>query len=153
MAHPISPLPPCEPSTVAHMGPPNRQEVRRPPSAGKDIPRARPPYSGVLCPYHRAAGSHCRRLYLGRWSDGGPGRGRGHAPRAQERTPPEHDPPPADTYAQTIVRVDDDDNQPCQTARWSSSGPSCRRGLAPQTDTAEGTQPHETARQGRGYPM
>jgi hypothetical protein len=58
-----------------------------------------------------------------RWSGGGPGRGRGHAPRAQGWTPPKHNPPPADAYAWTIVRVDDDEDQPHQTARWSGSGP------------------------------
>jgi hypothetical protein len=71
-------------------------------------------------------------------------------PERRSGHPPERDPPPADAYTRTIARVDDDDDQPRQTTRWSSGGPSRGRGLAPQTDTVDRTQPHKTARRGGG---
>jgi hypothetical protein len=69
-----------------------------------------------------------------RWRDGGPGR----------------DPLPANAYARTVARVDDNSDQPRQTARWSGGGPSRRCRHAPRMDTAGRTQPHETARRGGG---
>jgi hypothetical protein len=93
-----------------------------------------------------------------RWSGSGPGRGRGHAPRAQERYSPTAEyhactiawlEAMVDAYTRVLERGDndvDDNDQPCQTARWSGGGPSRGHGLAPQTDTADHTQPRETAR-------
>jgi hypothetical protein len=72
------------------------------------------------------------RPQTARWSGGGPGRGRGHAPRAQGRTSPDRNPPTAEHYAQVMARIDaeyppttdayarvierDDDSQSRQTA-------------------------------------
>jgi hypothetical protein len=75
-----------------------------------------------------------------RWSGGSPGRGRGHAPRAQERYSPTAEyhattiawlEATVDTYTRALERVEDDDNGP-QTTRWSGSGPSRGRGHAPR---------------------
>jgi hypothetical protein len=68
-----------------------------------------------------------------RWSGGGP-RGRGHAPRAQERYSPT-----AEYHARTIVwlearvleQAEEDDDGP-QTARWSGGGPGHGQGHAPR---------------------
>jgi hypothetical protein len=80
------------------------------------------------------------------------------------RTSPDRNPPTAERYAQVMARIDveyppttdayarvieqDDDSQSRQTARWSGGSPSRGRGVAPQTDTADRTQPRETARRG-----
>jgi hypothetical protein len=94
----------------------------------------------------QAAEAHSRSITLLDDNNDGPqtaqwsGRGRGHAPQAQER-----DPPTAESYAHTISRleatvdaytriikrVDNNNDQPCQTARWSGGGPSRSHGHAP----------------------
>jgi hypothetical protein len=58
----------------------------------------------------------------------------------------DRNPPTAERYAQVMALMDMEDTQPCETARWSGSGPSRRHGAAPRTDTADRTQPHKRAR-------
>jgi hypothetical protein len=102
------------------------------------------------------------RPQTAQWSGGGPGRGRGHTPRAHGWTSPDCNPPTTKHYAQVMAWIDaeypptanayarviewDDDSQSRQTTRWSGGGPSCGRGVAPRTDTTGRTQPHKMAR-------
>jgi hypothetical protein len=66
-----------------------------------------------------------------------PSHSRGHAPRAQERTSPECDPLTANAYTQAIMRMDDNDDWPCQTARWSGLSPSHGHGFPPEQKNPE----------------
>jgi hypothetical protein len=95
----------------------------------------------------QAAKAHCQAIeqmdddddgpQTARWSGGGPGRDRGHAPQAQERYSPTAEyhahtiawlEATIDDYTQAIEQMDDDDPQPRQTTRWSGGSPGRGRG-------------------------
>jgi hypothetical protein len=87
-----------------------------------------------------------------RWSGVGPGRGRGHAPRAQGRHSPTAEyhactiarlEATIDNYTRAIEQMDDDDDRP-QTARWSGGGPGRGRRVAPQTDSHTASRDDQT---------
>jgi hypothetical protein len=96
--------------------------------------------------------SNNNRPQNARWSGVGPGRGRGHAPRAQGHHSPTAEyhgrtiaqlEATVDNYTQAIEQAEEDNDGP-QTTRWRGSSPGHRRGVAPRTDSR--TQPREMIR-------